>query len=91
MSRLKLALGVVVASAAIMIAIAIWARHSSDSGFIAVEQGRPVDSGADREKKPLAQPSKTEAMLKSFGTLIDETNRAESNAPRMRTQQIKMH
>jgi hypothetical protein len=91
-SRLKLALGVAVfASLAIIIAIAIWPRHSSDSGSMEVEPSRPVDSGADREKKPLVQPSETEAILKSFGDLDGATDRAQSNAPKMRTQQIKMH
>ncbi len=92
MPRYKVALGMVlIAGAAIVIAMAIWARTPDASHRTAVELGRTAPSGAGGEKKPPVKASKPDAILKNFGKLPVEPEGGLSSGPRMQSKQIKMH
>jgi hypothetical protein len=92
MSRVKFALGLVlIAGAAILIAIAMRSRQPSDSDRKVMEQERPGESAAVRGNKSPVKPSESDKVLKNFIKLPGESDRAESNAPRMQSKQIKMH
>ncbi len=97
MSRINLALGlVVIAAAAILIAVAIVnptarSRAMNDPGRKTMESAPSGASIASGEKKPPAQTSDSDAVLKSFSNSNRESNRSESNSPRMQQKQIKMH
>jgi ABC-type protease/lipase transport system fused ATPase/permease subunit len=97
MSRFKVALGlVVIAAAVILTAIAIFnsnvrSRRASESEPKATEYARSGESIASGAKKPPAQASDSDAFLKSLVKSGGESDRTESNAPRMQRKQIKMH
>jgi hypothetical protein len=92
MSRLKIALGlVVIAVAATMIAIALRPSQPGRSEHTAVEQRQPAEPVAVQGKKPTVQSAQNDAILKNLVTSPGESRRSETNAPRMQSKQIKMH
>jgi hypothetical protein len=92
MPRFKLVLGlVVIAGAVLVFALVRQSRQPGDPQRKAAEARRPGDAIAVREKKPSASPSGSHAVLKDLVKLPGESDRADSNAPRMQSKQIKMH
>ena len=97
MSRFKFAVGLLVlAGVSILIAIAILnpnarSRAVREPGRKAMDHTRTGEAIANREKKPSAQPSESDAFLKSVVKSPGESDRTESSAPRMQRKQIKMH
>ena len=89
MSRLKIALGLIaIAGTVALIAISFRLRDSERKGM---EQRQSADSVAVRQKNVAVQSSKNDAILNKFLTSPGESDRAQTDAPRMQTKQIKMH
>jgi hypothetical protein len=92
MSRFKVGLAlVVIVGTVILIAVAMRPRPPGDSDRKAIEQAPPGESASAREKKLAAKPAKPDSDLRNFVGLPNESDRVESNAPRMQSKQIKMH
>jgi hypothetical protein len=98
MSRVKSAAGLfVLAGVLILIAIAILipnarSRPMSEPDRKAIER-TPADDAIARseQRNSQNQASESDAILKSFVKSTAESDRPESNAPRMQQKRIKMH
>ena len=92
MSRVKLVLALIVSGGvAILLAMAALPYEPSDSDRNMIEQDGPGESVAVRENKSPVKPSGSDKVLKNFIKLPGESDRTESNVPRMQSKQIKMH
>ncbi len=91
-SRLNLGLALlVIASAAMVLALAIWPGQAKDSERKVMDQRQAAQTTSARVKKPSSNASEAETVLRRFGNPPAEGDRPGLDGPKMQTKQIKMH
>jgi hypothetical protein len=92
MLRIKSALSsVMTLFSVILFAVALPSCQSGDENRNTTENPRPANSPKTDEKRASPDPSASGADFKDLIAPKDASDRSDSNAPRLKTQQIKMH